>query len=449
MNGYIYLIYDSQLLSLESVADLIDFCAKNELIPLDVRVDIFPQCKTLEEQNLIAVYDNEVKNLGQGGLVVAGRDILSWLKPVYELGTYSDLDVIVDTSHIDTKEVDKPLLLPIDIEETETYDINEGYIRLNNNVIAVVDSEAALPLIQKIQRNIVSACSSFSEGRSYFEQFFSNLNEMNFSFLYEEDWETKMLHQFSKGKSIQIARKEVLEICASNKSYCDAVRLNEAVIAPLGRLKLVHELQELKTLADLKLIKILDFASNYPLPYDPEQIGKIIADKCNMHSKWLKSNGTKLDLINKLLQLNDEQLVTHIRQRFIEGFTNFSIICTTGPVNIQNSLFDSGLIVKSLFNELVAPYSFGHNGLNGLFSVENQELGIDPCTSKSDFSWLPTGQHSILKEDKQIENATIGLQSACRLFNAQEKYKKLQDLRFFNSVKADKLESEMLTKLSL
>jgi hypothetical protein len=54
-------------------------------------------------------------------------------------------------------------------------------------------------LIQKIQHNI-SSDGIFAEGTSYFEEFFSDLKETNFSFLYEENWEIKMLHRFIKGK---------------------------------------------------------------------------------------------------------------------------------------------------------------------------------------------------------------------------------------------------------
>ncbi|MBA2657210.1 MAG: hypothetical protein H0U70_09575 [Tatlockia sp.] len=433
-NDLIYLIFDSRLLTEKSVADLYFFCKKNNLKALNV-VDIFALCQTVEEQNLISDYENVISTKDSEQIIVLCRDILSWLKPVYELGTYSDLDVLINTREIETIEVDRPLLLPISSQSLDDHGVVIG---LNNNVIAVVDSDNALPLIQKIQRDIHESCAFFEEGHSYFEKYMSNTKKGDFSSLFEENSEVDLLHSWSKGSSIQAARVKIFNICATNQSFCEQLLLNEKQIASFGRERLGMELIELKLLADERLVAFADFITNFPTPFKPKEKEAMILKRINSHTEWLQLNQAKLNTISELMQLDEQKLVEQMRERFREQFIKNSVICTTGPYNIKFSLFGTEISSQADFEEKIAPYSFNYNELNHLFSVENKELGIDPCKSKGDFSWLPRGRDLLIKGDKVIENATITLQSACLKFNAQEAYRNLQNSRFFKPADAEK-----------
>lgn len=166
----IFFIYDSKLLSPSALSELESFCTRYNITPKDVQKDVIPQCQSEEERNLIEIYNDEVSHLSEGGNLASGSDILRWLKPVYELGTYTDFDVQVDTRKLpQTINVEKPLLLSLGSHPLDK-DF-EGLV-LNNDIIAVVDTEAALADIQKIQKTIYLGCSKQPpDGPNYFRQY--------------------------------------------------------------------------------------------------------------------------------------------------------------------------------------------------------------------------------------------------------------------------------------
>jgi len=148
----IYFVYDSSLLSPKALKELESFCAKYGIIAKDVQKDVIPQDNSEEERKLIEIYQDEISHLEDGGNPAVGSDILRWLKPVYELGTYTDFDVHVDTRKLpETISVEKPLLFSLGSYAVKS-DVES--ICINNDTIAVVDSQEALSDIQKIQKFI-------------------------------------------------------------------------------------------------------------------------------------------------------------------------------------------------------------------------------------------------------------------------------------------------------
>ena len=163
----IHFMFDSAFLSEKAIGEMNHFCIKHHIILKDIRTEIIPACTTLEEQTLIRLYEDEVQHLDEGGNLAVASDLLRWVKPVYELGTYSDFDTKIDTRKLAKAiQVDSPLLLNIgsilvqsgQALETITYPSHEE-IALNTDIIAIVDPEKAQENIVELQRFIIEACT--------------------------------------------------------------------------------------------------------------------------------------------------------------------------------------------------------------------------------------------------------------------------------------------------
>jgi glucosyltransferase Lgt1/2/3 len=342
------------------------------------------------------------------------KDILIWLSPVYELGTYTDFDVEIDTNRIKMIDVNKPLLMPIGSLDL---DLDSAGITLNNNVLAVVDSKAAMPIIRKVQANIFSACSSFEAGKSYFE----NSNQASLG----------LLHEFSKGKSTQIARKNILEICASNTSYCYffARQVTEEdkkldFIAAQER-KLIQD--QVKATMNKGVALYFRLQKKLQLNANPQQQKAIVDD----FAKWVNETELKIKSMKALVDdLNNETLVTNAREKLRTDFMSISVLASSGLMNIRLSLFGGSFCSKDILQKEVIPFSFAHYGLNVLFSINDRldfhvsRTSREPLPS-NDLSWLPEGENIMIKEDNTIDKAVSTLQAACHAFNARKEYGRL------------------------
>ena len=143
----IYFIFDSALLSKKAIDEMNHFCSKHHITPKDIRINIIPACTTPEEQELIRLYEDEVLHLDQGGNLAVASDLLRWVKPIYELGSYSDFDTNIDTRKLaQAIQVGSPILLNIGstfrqavkVSETISFPSYED-LCLNNDIIAIVD----------------------------------------------------------------------------------------------------------------------------------------------------------------------------------------------------------------------------------------------------------------------------------------------------------------------
>lgn len=236
----IYLVYDSSLLSSKALEELESFCAKYKITAKDVHKDVIPHCRSEEEKKLIKIYEDEISHLEDGGNLAVGSDVLRWLRPVYELGTYTDFDVHVDTRELpETISVEKPLLLSLGSYAVKS-DVES--ICINNDTIAVVDSQEALSDIQKIQKFIYASCSKQpSDGGNFIERLISTsrarLSELFSPFLAEMllnlDPNSKVLPilaHMSKGKTAREVRKEVIDITANDVDFGKSVLMSNRIV---------------------------------------------------------------------------------------------------------------------------------------------------------------------------------------------------------------------------
>lgn len=329
-NDTIYLIYDSRLLTNDAHKALKLFCQTYQINPKDMLEDIIPQCTTQEEYHLIAVYQDEIMHLQEGGNLAAAKDIVSWLKPIYSLGTYSDFDVTINTNELeDSILVVSPLLLAIgSISQTHDGDCYDT-LCLNNDIVAVVDSDAALPLIQQVQRAIFNACTT--------------TNPFSFS-------DTSIF----KNKDIN------------------------PVIALTNGIKILN--------AELKAKYLHVLHETYATGNTVRKIRHLIMTHAHDDNE------------------STELLVT-------------SIIYTSGPNLIMNTLFPNKVYLEDDFNK-VKTFSFNFYGLDQSFSsagcIPLHTTSIELLQIHNDASFTPLGEKRITNREAELTNTAIYIQRLLR-----------------------------------
>lgn len=149
----IHLIYDHRLLSIQAINDLHTFCLKHDLTAMDACY-LIAQCTHPLEKALAELYQDEISHLNAGGNLGAASDILRWLSPVFQLGVYSDLDVVVSTQKLAPRvQVFGDLLVSVGNYHNVHGD---AHLAANNDIIAVINPHSEM--IRKIQSYIFNAC---------------------------------------------------------------------------------------------------------------------------------------------------------------------------------------------------------------------------------------------------------------------------------------------------
>lgn len=168
----INLIYDSKLLSEGACKELLGFCSKHNIEAVNSR-EIIVICQgDNKEARLIDIYEDEITHINAGGNLAAASDILRWLKPIYCLGTYTDMDVKVSTRdlppYVDTF---GEILL-----NAGSYKNNIGKNTLiyNNDIVAVLNPQSEK--IKIIQEHIIQACQP-----KLIQEYIYSFNEYNVS----------------------------------------------------------------------------------------------------------------------------------------------------------------------------------------------------------------------------------------------------------------------------
>lgn len=222
----LFLIYDSRILSASEDGFVQVLCKELHIKVLNVVQDILPHCTTAMELNLTNDYHQAIQPTEQGGNLAAASDILRWLSPVYTLGTYSDMDVLIDASRLPRViDVSRPLLFNFgSLNSCDT-----EYLVVNNDIVAVVDPVSAGPLIKKIQKAIHNGCRHYSVDEDPFsviqEQFNSlprhpNSSAPGFSMSSPLSINPDLV-TIAKGKSIAQTRAEIIRITANSTNYCE------------------------------------------------------------------------------------------------------------------------------------------------------------------------------------------------------------------------------------
>lgn len=220
----LFLIYDRRLLLTSEDRFIQTLCKELNITLFDVLADIIPQCITTAELNLIDDYNKAVQSIELGGNLAAASDILRWLSPIYKLGTYSDMDVLIDVKNLPKIiKVSRPLLF--NLGSLKIFGID--YPVINNDILAVVDSSQALPQIQKIQETIHNGCRLYRMGEdpfSYLQEKYSSLpyhpdtSILNYLMLGSLPFNSE-LPSLAEGKSIGQTRAEIIRITNNSSSF--------------------------------------------------------------------------------------------------------------------------------------------------------------------------------------------------------------------------------------
>lgn len=358
-------VFDSRLLSNAALNNLQAFCKRYHLSPVDLSKDVFPKCQQDAEKKLIALYQTEIDNLGQGGNLGAASDILRWLSPIYQLGTYTDCDVVVNTRDLPpTVEVKKPLLLSLG-SHTLPVDFNSPLEQafVNNNMIAVVDSNAALEEISRIQTMIIESCSRQNEDitqtamAAWMLQKYNEYDEKNLAPLLSYD---------------------------SNYPYCqELLRLIPG--------KTMHEIR-------------LEIAEQSNRDMASEETAAVFTVFNEILKTRLTSNGS-----NPLVDKEFSTAVSLHRFQLLK----ISVTHTSGPGKMAESLWGKGLYTRDEVDELIAPYAFSsypeldicfHTPFSLHMPLEKivNDFRMTRLGDISDVSWLEEGKALIIEREKAL-----------------------------------------------
>jgi len=397
----INLVYDSSLLNEHAIDELNEFCAENNIVAVDAHYfhprflaepfrtfcqenNITPQdepnyiaqflsASTLQsedEVSLYALYQEEIQNLQAGGNLGVASDILRWLSPVYRLGTYTDLDVQLDTAALPaTIEVDAPLLL------------NIGSVKLGpkemlivlNEYVAIIDEQAAKEQIKKIHRGLLTKLRLYDT--DYIE---STEESFGTGFL------SRTLIGFMKN------RTEAIYIDKSNLPRITDERSSRQLRA------YIHEVMSDQA-------RYLDFNKHQVDETDDaiiQRLRKELASQLGI-IKWLFFR-KEYNEIKDILANNDEQFIAEMMKKERSLYLKSIVICTTGPIEVARSLFNTHVLNTDDINQVVRPYSFSYYDLHKAFLSNNvipmhenafgmlRLLGAD-VGELNDSSWLEEG----------------------------------------------------------
>ena len=372
----IHLVYDSTLLTPVAQNDLTVFCKENNIIPVDA--DKLPtRLISKNERILFKFYKDEICHLSEGGNLAVASDILRWISPIYQLGSYSDFDYPVDTSILPKFiKVQSPLLLNIG-----TLKIGQKeFILANNDYIAVVDATAAKADIERVQQGIISRLTQYStdfiEKTEQELQQGSLLNNYLIKLMKNRAEVFYISHSNTLGaqpNSSRNIRKYVHETMSDKNTFLNFNRQspeeNDASVIHRLRAKLQKE---------LNLIKYLFFSKEYA---------------------EMKS----------ILQQNDDAFIVYLMKTELELYLKSIVVCTTGPLEISRALFNGYVLDTKKIVDIVHPLSFNYYNLQKAFQSPNsiplhenilgmlRFMGVDKGVV-DDSSWLESGR--VLQEGR-------------------------------------------------
>ncbi|RUR22685.1 glycosyltransferase family 88 protein [Legionella qingyii] len=376
----IHFVYDSRLLNPKAQEDLKQFCNKHHITPMDVAT---LKGNNETEHQLLEHYSNEIKCLGRGGNLAVASDILRWIEDIYKLGTYADFDTRIDTRGLPALiEVEHPLLLSmgsIKIASSES-------LVINNDIIAVVDPNDALPYVKKVQDTILK---NLTTKHRLFSSYFDQVRRLYNSVLGDEVG--GLFLSLSAGNELQIS-EELDQLRASTNSM------------PELRFKIEQQYKDNQSFCRKKNTNVVDCA---------QEIRKSAASWL----VWLITPKAIYQELKKLAAIkNDEELVSKVRQNQRLQLLKSSVVYTTGPGALLNGLFSQYLLSDSntIKQDKINTFAFSHYGLEKRFISKNyipfasslktvnalqNEGTIGKC---NDLSWLKEGQEAIHSREEII-----------------------------------------------
>ncbi|QEY51684.1 glycosyltransferase family 88 protein [Legionella longbeachae] len=378
----VHLVYDSTLLTHSSVQALHEFSKENDIILIDAH-RIKDILELENEKKLYGFYNEEISNLNSGGNLGVASDILRWLSPIYKLGTYTDFDVPIDTANIpSTIPVDSPLLLNIGSLKIG----KKEFILANNDFVAIIDEVAGKNEIERVQNGLLATLSQYDTDfiektekelltDSFINRYIIKLMKNRSESLYIS--KTKDLISLGTPNSSLKIRTYIHEMMTNKIDFLNFNRIspNESSQDIINRLR--KELQ-----SQLNLVKYLFFRKEY-------------------------------SVIRNALEANDEKFLSYLMKKEHDLYLKSIVICTTGPIQIANSLFNDYVVNTDKFKNEIQPLSFNYYGLQNTFRSQNsiplhenvlgmlKFLGVEDG-ELNDSSWLNTGKELQASRIKQL-----------------------------------------------
>lgn len=393
----IHLVYDSTLLNEKANGELIAFCVENDIAPVDAAQ--FKSELTGLEAALYTYYKDEITHLGQGGNLGVASDILRWLHTSYRRGSYTDLDVPLNTSKFpETVDIEVPLLL--NIGSLKLLGDKEMLIVLNEYIaLAEGQEHLAKADIDRVHAGILEKLEDYSS--DYIEETEKALGTSSFL--------NRVLLGYMKN------RAESLYIKLANDLRTRA--LQERGVKSITSRELRGYASEIMSTPE----RYIDFKRNEGESEQDvtKRLRKELASQLGF-VKWLffRSEYTE---IQKQLELNDKQFIESMMKKEKSLYIKSIVVCTTGPIAVAKSFFGSYVMTKDEVDSKVVPVAFSHYDLHKAFLSNNvipmhqnawgmlQYLGVDVGVL-NDSSWLEEGmalqdvrQKALLEKQKQLE----------------------------------------------
>lgn len=371
-NDIIHLVYESTLLTQSSITALHEFCREHNIVPINANF-IQDSLHSENEKILFNFYKDEISHLNTGGNLAVASDILRWLSPVFKKGTYTDFDFPVDTSQLpEFIPTETPILLNIGSLKLG----KKEFILANNDFVAVIDAIAAKNAIDRVQNGLIARLSHYDT--DFIERTEKELNQDSFI--------NRYLLKFMKNRSESLYIAKSKEIIPPN--------------TPSSSLRIRTYIGEVMTDKN----KFLNFNKMSPQETHQEVIKRLRKEQQAQLNfiKYLFFS-QEYSVIKRTLETDDEKFLTYLMKKEHDLYLKSIVVCTTGPIQISNALFNGYVVDTNRFINEIQPHSFNHYGLQSAFRSQNsiplhenvlgmlKFLGVDEG-ELNDSSWLDSGQ---------------------------------------------------------
>lgn len=434
----IHFIYSATLLNSKSLENLQQFCKKYDLIPLSIESDLLPLCVDDQEKKLAACIKQEIAHMTICGDPATVSDILRWLSPVYQLGTYSDFDVQIRTRTLPSEcAVSRPFLL-----ELGSIAISNSVhsIYLNNDIISIIDPVAARTTIQATQKKLLSA---FEKPALY--NFHYHVDEVNTSGKkHLSSFRYILLAEYLKKNRFEAADLEGYKATLSESQqshftlFMRQSLINEKALGLITYCKKTLRLNEQEEAAssddDAEIIK------------STANLYRIVLKEDTTLWRWLTSSGEDFQASIEKSEMDDEELCQLVYENYFHQLLRELTLLTTGPKAILSAIFEQSIMSKETIDSKICPFAFSHYKLDSAFH-SNQSFPFNTSNSTvqkklackvgilNDASWLEMGAKFQLERQEKMIVANTKIQ---RFFKQKKISKRLSissDLKsIFNKI---------------
>ena len=386
-------IFDATLLSHDAITQCFRFCDQYQIKAYDAQ-ELIKRCASAEEIQLRSLYIDEIQHLDKGGNLGSASDKLRLLSPIYQLGTYTDFDVFLQTEGLPAMiEVQQPLLLHISSYAPHHSSTHE-FISVNNDCLIIADERAALPLIREIQRIGIFLTS---------KQKATNPNQTYLANDIVEPRLQQLMQNLSFQQNAREIRHSLIKLCRRNDTfYRFFIASNELMIKD-------NHISFPSTAVRPSKIEFDNFASSIRI-----QLEAILTTSTD--SKQI------CEIQNLLSKNNRDAILDFYRNQSQDQLTRITVIDTLGPQAYMFGLFRGNYFPKKAIDESIRLFSLEHYGLNKHFLSQNTtglHLSIAEKQTRlknpgNDLSWMPIGQQHLFSQEEYIVQAVTSLQQAWR-----------------------------------